>query len=56
MSIDWLCEDFMRAEEAGKSMANSLIEFIHLMYQKGTAKRVLTALIKQLQDRFCDFT
>jgi len=46
----------MRAEEAGKNMANSLIEFIHLMYQKTTAKRVLGALIKQLQARFSDFT
>lgn len=46
----------MRAEEAGRSMARALIEFIHLMYQKGTAKRVLNALIKQLQDQFYEFT
>lgn len=45
----------MRAEDAGRSMADSIIEFIHLMYQKGTAKRVLNALIKQLQDRFYEF-
>lgn len=46
----------MRAEEAGKNMGKALIEFIHLMYQKGTAKRVLKALIEQLQDQFYEFT
>lgn len=44
-----------RAENAGKAMADSLIEFIHLMYQKNTAMRVLFSLIEQLKKRSSEF-
>jgi len=44
-----------RAENAGKAMADSLIEFVHLMYQKATANRVLLSLIVRLQDRIKEF-
>ena len=44
-----------RGETAGIQMANSLIEFIHMMYQKNTAKRVLLAMIKQLEVRKYEF-
>jgi hypothetical protein len=44
-----------RAEEAGKAMADYLIEFIHLMYQRNTAMRVFISLIHRLQDRIPEF-
>lgn len=40
-----------RGEKAGIRMADSLCEFIHLMYQHKTAHRVLNALIKRLVER-----
>ena len=45
----------MRANDAGVKMADAIIEFVHLMYQKETAKRVLSALISRLQNRLCEF-
>ena len=44
-----------RREKAGIQMADALIEFIHMMYQKDTAKSVLESLIKRLQERCCEF-
>jgi hypothetical protein len=45
----------LRAENAGKTMADAIIEFIHLMYQRTTARRVLKGLIIQLQNRYSEF-
>ena len=44
-----------RRENAGIQMADALIEFIHMMYQKGTANGVLTSLIKRLEERKKEF-
>lgn len=37
-----------RSRKAGMDMADVLIEWIHLMYQKDTAKRLLSGLIARL--------
>jgi hypothetical protein len=39
----------------GEQMADSLISWIHLMYQLNTAKRVLNALINRLSERKKEF-
>jgi hypothetical protein len=44
-----------RKEAAGIQMADALIEFIHMMYQKNTAQGVLSALIKRLKERQKEF-
>jgi len=44
-----------RRTSAGIQMADSLIEFVHLMYQKQTAKGVLISLISRLQERKSEF-
>ncbi len=44
-----------RRQKAGIQMADALIEFIHMMYQKGTANGVLTSLIERLQERKKEF-
>lgn len=44
-----------RREKAGRQMADALIEWIHMMYQKETARGVLTALIKRLEERRGEF-
>ena len=44
-----------KAKSAATDMADALISFIHLFYQKSTAKRVLTALINQLEKRKGEF-
>lgn len=44
-----------RGKKAGISMADSCMEWIHLMYNKSTAKRVLVALIERLQERLSEF-
>ena len=44
-----------RSRKAGLEMADALIEWVHLMYQKDTAKRILTALIKRLSERVEEF-
>jgi len=36
-------------------MADALIEFIHMMYQKKTARGVLFALMFRLRDRLKEF-
>jgi len=50
-----MSKDTMRARTAGTGMADAIIEFVHLMYQKGTANRVLSALIAQLEKRKEEF-
>jgi len=40
----------LRPHKAGESMAKSIIEMIHLMYQNTTAIRFLVALIHTLED------
>ena len=44
-----------RRQKAGIQMADALIEFIHMMYQKETATGVLTSLIERLQERKKEF-
>uniref|UniRef100_A0A6M3IUP0 Uncharacterized protein n=1 Tax=viral metagenome TaxID=1070528 RepID=A0A6M3IUP0_9ZZZZ len=44
-----------RRDKAGRQMADALIEFIHMMYQKDTAKGVLLALINRLCSRSSEF-
>ena len=44
-----------RGEEAGKQMADSLIEFHHLFYNKPTARRVLFSLLERLKQRYREF-
>jgi hypothetical protein len=38
-----------RGLSAGEHMANSIIEFCHMMYNVNTAKRVLVSCIDRLQ-------
>ena len=38
-----------RGQKAGRKMAQANLEWLHLMYNQQTAKRVLAALIKRLQ-------
>ncbi len=45
----------IRSYRAGKAMADSIIEFIHLMYNKVTARRVLLSLVNRLQERRKEF-
>lgn len=40
-----------RGEKAGKEMADALLEWLHLMYQKDTQIRVLQAMIDRLEER-----
>lgn len=44
-----------RREKAGKQMADALIEWTHMMYQKSTARGVLQALVEHLQVRRKEF-
>ncbi len=44
-----------RKEKAGVMMADALIEFIHMMYNKSTARGVLNFLIMRLQERYSEF-
>lgn len=44
-----------RAERAGQATAEALIEMVHLMYQKNTARRFLSALIRALKAHQRDF-
>ncbi len=44
-----------RAETAGVRMADAIVEFVHLMYQKQTALRVLIALESRIKERMGDF-
>lgn len=45
-----------KGEQAGYSMAEAIVRFLHLMYQKDTALRVLNALIKELENHKKSFT
>lgn len=40
----------LRPHKAGESMAKSIIEIVHLMYQNTTAIRFLVALIYELDE------
>jgi len=42
-------------KKRGVKMADALIEWLHMMYNKATALRVLNALIGRLNDRKKDF-
>ncbi len=44
-----------RAHQAGTQMADSIIEMIHLMYQKRTAKHFITGIMRSLQERRNEF-
>jgi len=44
-----------KAKNAGVKMADAIISFVHLMYQKETARRVLSSLIAELEKRRCEF-
>ena len=44
-----------RKHKAGIQMADALIEFFHMMYQKDTASGILDVLIKRLQERYPEF-
>ena len=44
-----------RAENAGIKMAEAIVEFVHMMYNKSTAKRVLSAVIKKLKEGIKEF-
>lgn len=44
-----------KGKDAGEKMADSIIAFCHLMYQKDTATRVLQALIDRLNNRKQEF-
>ena len=45
----------IRQIAAGKGMADALIEFIHMMHNKATARGVLNALINRLKERMGEF-
>lgn len=44
-----------RRRRAGEAMADSLIEWVHMMYQKQTARGLLAALIRRLTERSKEF-
>ncbi len=44
-----------RREKAGKMMADALLEFLHMMYNKQTAKAVLQSIITHLQKQLAEF-
>ena len=44
-----------KANKAGRKMGVALIGFVHLMYQKDTAKRVLRSLLAELETRYKEF-
>ena len=44
-----------RKEKAGIMMADSLIEWAHMMYNHNTAKGVIISVIKQLQKRLDEY-
>ena len=45
-----------RGFQAGVKMANAVVELIHLMYQKRTARKVLSGLISRLEERKREFS
>jgi len=44
-----------KGKEAGRQMADSLINWAHLFYNAHTAKRVIKAAIERLQERIEEF-
>jgi len=44
-----------RKEKAGVMMADSLIEWAHMMYNHNTAKGVIKSVINQLQKRLDEY-
>lgn len=40
----------VRYQRVGEQMAHALIEWLHMMYQKKTASKVLGALINKLEE------
>ena len=44
-----------RRAEAGKQTADALIEMVHMMYQKQTARGFLKALTMRLEERTREF-
>lgn len=44
-----------KAQNAGFDMAEAIIEFCHLMYQKDTATRVICAVRNRLNERSEEF-
>ena len=44
-----------RGSRAGKRMADAIMEFLHMMYNKQTAYRVLMALMDRLTERTGEF-
>ena len=50
-----LKDEMTKREKVGIGMADSLMSWLHMMYQKDTARGVLLALIKRLQERVPEF-
>lgn len=48
-------EEFSRGYMAGHALADTLVEFCNLMYNKDTALRVLSGLLTRLKERMEDF-
>jgi len=48
-------EPTTKSGKAGYDRANSIINDVHLFYQKQTAKRYLEALMRRLQERIKEF-
>jgi len=44
-----------RAAKTGIAMADAIIDFVHLMYQRNTARNLLDSLICHLQKRAMEF-
>jgi hypothetical protein len=44
-----------RAEKAGEHLAESIIEMVHMMYQKRTATRFMIALVDRLHLSFAEW-
>lgn len=51
MSGEWKT----RAGKAGKKLADAILEMVHLMYQKNTARNFLRGLIRRLSSRLREF-
>lgn len=45
-----------KGEKAGHDLADAIIQFVHLFYQKDTATRVLKALVDRLTERKTEFS
>lgn len=47
--------DKSRSGKAGAQMANTIIEMVHLMYQKQTARRFMRELVRVLKEKLPEF-